>query len=189
MKKFEDWNKSNEDKLKDLNDSNLEIPNVPDAAVWMLEPRRLSEACHGSRSICGVNEDDIETINRYLGLSRQIPRSLDYPLPVIPNIVTPRISSQIGRFTLHTSTPKSLLRFANTYKKESDKEYYLIKFRIVVSQDKDCDSQHQHRDLMRSLRVAGISHMNISQDLDGIADELMWRVRLGTSDRSEMQNQ
>ena len=180
-----DWSKSSFIALffaiRKYEEKSNEGKEIPDAAVWMLEPRRLSEACHSSRSICGVNEDDeddIEIINRYMSLSRQMPTGIDFPLPVIPNIVTPRIGSQIGRFTLHTHARNSLVNFA---KKLEDKDIYLVKFRISAS---------KHRDLMRSLRVAGISHMNISQDLDGIADELMWRVRLGARDRSnDEQNQ
>lgn len=149
-----------------------------DAAVWMLEPRRLSEECHGTRSIYGTNRDKhMEEINKYFSeVVEEIPA---YPLPLIPNIVAPRIKSHMGRFTLHSFDKYDLERFA---KKgfEDDNISYLVKIKIPYK---------NHLSIYRSLRSAGVSDMNFTQDLDGLADELSLRINLGREDHNRLVRQ
>lgn len=149
----------------------------PSAAVWILEPRRLSELSpHGTRSIYGANDDThIQLIDRYLKLNESVERKLDSPLPLIPDLVSPRITSQLGRFTLHTDKRDSLISFAKElYEKE--KRWYLIK--IIIPHE-------NHQSILRSLRTSGVSFIDIAQDLDGIAEELLWRMRLGVNDSNQ----
>ncbi len=147
----------------------------PSAAVWMLEPRRLSETCHRTRSIYGANRDDHRTyINKYLDFE-ELKDEVDFPLPLIPDLVSPRITAQFGRFTLHTHKRDGLVNFARgLYAQE--KRWYLIK--IVIP-------HKHHKSILRSLRTTGISYIEITQDLDGIAEELLWRMRLGVDDSNQ----
>ncbi len=143
-----------------------------DAAVWMLEPRRLSEECIETRSICGANKDSHrEEIDRYFSNSEVIPR---YPLPLIPDLVAPRIESHVGRFTLHTLERNGLMNFAtNVF--QDDKLSYLVK--IIIPYE-------YHVSISRSLRSTGVSDMNFTQDLDGLAKELSLRINLGRVDHN-----
>jgi len=144
----------------------------------------ISEACHGTRSICGAMDlDPVQDTSsaspnfydRYLRLSECESANNCPPLPLIPDLVSPRITSQVGRFTLHTHKRGGVIKFAkDLYANAKERRWYLVKIIIPVE---------QHRSILRSLRVAGVS-MNITQDLDGIAEELLWRIRLGVDDRN-----
>lgn len=151
----------------------LSKPQTCPAAVWMLEPRRLSEVCHGTRSIFGANnERHRREIERYFSDSSEaIPK---YPLPLIPDLVAPRIESHVGRFTLHTLERGGLNSFANDAF-ESDRLSYLVK--IVIPGE-------NHFSISRSLRSTGVSDMNFTQDLDGLAKELSLRIDLGREDHN-----
>lgn len=151
----------NEDKSKE---------NV-DSAVWMLEPRRLSEMHPDhKRNIYGSyfnNQNKIEDLN--------------YPLPMIPDLVAPRIEAHIGRFTLHPFSDASknfqsgtLMNFAKDSRKE-DGISYLVK--IIIP-------HNTHFSIARSLRSTGVSDMNFSQDLDGLSKELALRVNIGRQDHN-----
>jgi FRG domain len=185
-----DWSKSSsislffairkyEEKQKE---AKLKCRSSPSAAVWILEPRRLSEfSPHGTRSIYGANnEKHIPLINKYLGLDESInEKKLDFPLPLIPDLVSPRITSQLGRFTLHTDKKDSLINFAKKLYKDEGR-WYLIK--IIIPHE-------NHKSILRSLRTSGISFIDIAQDLDGISEELKWRMRLGASDSIPTQSE
>ena len=98
-----------------------------------------------------------------------------YPLPIIPNMTSPRVTAHLGRFTLHPFNEGGLERFAEeTFR--SDKIPYLVKIEIPSS----C-----HVDIFRSLRSAGIADLNFTQDLDGIAKELGLRIRIGKYDHNK----
>ena len=145
----------------------------PSAAVWMLEPRRLSESCHGARSIYGANNYGHRTlIDMYLESKVAKKDGIYFPLPLIPDLVSPRITAQFGRFTLHTHERDGLVNFARRLYAH-EKRWYLIK--IVIP-------HIHHKSILRSLRTTGISYIEITQDLDGIAEELLWRMRLGVDD-------
>jgi FRG domain len=143
------------------------------AAVWMLEPRRLSEECHGTRSIFGANkESHREEIERYFSdTSGVIPK---YPLPLIPDLVAPRVESHVGRFTLHTLEKGGLTDFVNDVFRD-DNLSYLVK--IVIPFE-------NHLSISRSLRSTGVSDINFTQDLDGLAKELSLRINLGREDHN-----
>lgn len=157
-----------------------ENKTIPNAAIWMLEPRRLSEVCHKTRSIYGANiSDHIDVLDNYLNLSNNAKeRDRAFPIPLIPDLVSPRITSQVGRFTFHTDRRNKLIEFANNLYNEK-KIWYLVKIIIPAS---------EHRKILRSIRVAGISFMNIKEDLDGVAEELKWRMRLGVDDHNTYKN-
>jgi hypothetical protein len=179
-----DWSKSSfialffairkfEEKEKEARNREEEPPS---AAVWILEPRRLSEMCHNTRSIYGSNDKlHLGKIDKYLGLSEEMEEGRDFPLPLIPDLVSPRITAQLGRFTLHTHKRDGLIDFARElYEKEG--RWYLIK--IIIP-------HRNHRSMLRSLRTSGISYIDVTQDLDGIVEELLWRMRLGVDDSNQ----
>lgn len=149
-------------------------PSCSWAAVWMLEPRRLVEMSTKKRRIPGAtNRKDEELIEQYIDPDKSN-CSIRYPLPVIPNLISPRIRSHIGRFTLHSNeqlykTHGGLEEFAED-SASKDKISYLVKIRIDLS---------NIRSLGESLRTTGIADNNFSQDLDGLTDELRNRVLLG----------
>jgi hypothetical protein len=144
------------------------------ATVWMLEPRRLNEECNGTRSICGTNNEIHRgEIERYFSsdTSEVIP---PYPLPIIPNLVAPRIESHVGRFTLHTLKKGGLINFANDVFRD-DKMSYLVKINIPYE---------NHLSISRSLRSTGVSDMNFTQDLDGLSKELSLKINLGREEHN-----
>lgn len=155
--------------LKDNQD-----PSCPWAAVWMLEPRRLVEMSTRNRRIPGAtNPNDENRIEKYID-PKKSDSSIKYPLPVIPNLISPRIRSHIGRFTLHSNEHLDkehggLLEFAED-SAELDKISYLVKIRIDLN---------NIRLLGESLRTTGIADNNFSQDLDGLTEELRNRILLG----------
>mgnify|MGYP000624393080 CR=1 FL=1 len=155
---------------------NLDSNNrKPSSAVWMLEPRRLSEKSErNSRSIYGANRSEhLDIIKKYFP-----PKGTEiyctYPLPIIPDMLAPRIQAHVGRFTLHTFNKGGLTEFAeNTF--DEDKLSYLVK--IILPSDK-------HLAISRSLRSTGVSDMNFTQDLDGLAKELSLRINIGRCDHN-----
>lgn len=165
---------------------------LPNAVVWMIEPRKLSELCHSSRGIYGANNPEhLKFIDQnYLDLSKITDERL--PLPLIPDFISPRITSQIGRFTFHSHKQGGIKKFARrAYEEGGDDTQsmgYVVKI-IIPNEVSDCNNDVEnnvHKNILRSLRVAGMSQVNIKQDLDGVSEELMWRMRLGKDDRYPM---
>ncbi|MEM9273315.1 MAG: FRG domain-containing protein [Cyanobacteria bacterium P01_F01_bin.143] len=189
-----DWSKGSFIALYFATKKNLESQNqksIPqsesdNSVVWMLEPRRLNEKCGYMRDLFRGN---------YGRFSREyFPATMDeravnavnqkLPLPLIPNLISPRIAAHIGRFTLHTFKENGLNSFAKEVFNEG-KSYgtymsYLVKIKVPYQvQDKMC----------RSLRSTGISDLNFTQDLDGLIDELTLRVSLGRADHNNFAKQ
>jgi hypothetical protein len=164
------------------------------AAVWILEPRRLAELTTKTRRILGVNKDsDQEHISMFHGYrnSKDPEKSYrndagedvtiikhmnnHYPLPIIPNLFSPRIATHIGRFTLHTieqakKPDGGFEEFAMTAAEQDEGMCYLVKVDIPLE---------QREEMGRMLRMTGIADINFSQDLDDLANELRLRVKLG----------
>jgi hypothetical protein len=164
------------------------------AAVWILEPRRLAELTTKTRRILGVNKDsDQEHISMFHGgpdekepskpykdpdgnwvrIKKHMNNS--YPLPIIPNLFSPRIATHIGRFTLHTieqakKQDGGFKEFAMTAADQDQGMSYLVKVEISLK---------QREEMARMLRMTGIADINFSQDLDDLANELRLRVKLG----------
>lgn len=153
--------------------------NINDAAIWMIEPRRLSELCGKDRCIRSTNNDShLKKIKNYINLEGVEVSGL--PLPIIPDFVSPRIVSQFGRFTLHTHHRGGIQKFAQEAF-ESDKHNTPYVVKIIIPHK--C-----HIEILRSLRVAGLSPITLQQDLDGVVEELLWRMRLGQDDRTHGHN-
>ncbi len=182
-KKEEEIKTRIEEAFKDKNyQDKVEARKISDAAVWILEPRELKEIITNSRAISV--EAEVELLNQYIDLSQKghQPESVDidqaFPLPIIPELVSPRIASQMGRFTLHTHKTNGLVDFANKLYEEEGR-WYLIKI-IIPSEN--------HRDFLTSIRLAGVSYMDVKQDLEGITDELLCRIRAGVEMRNDSKN-
>jgi hypothetical protein len=167
-----------------------------DAAVWILEPRRLAELTTKTRRILGVNkESDKAHISMFHGGRSNVPpiepktyineageeetiikhMNNYYPLPIIPNLFSPRIATHIGRFTLHTieqakKPDGGFEEFAMTAAKEDEGMCYLVK--VIITRE-------LREEMVRMLRMTGIADINFSQDLDDLANELKLRVKLG----------
>lgn len=170
------------------------ITDESNAAVWILEPRRLAELTTKTRRILGVNKDsDQQHISMFHGgRDEQEPEkpykdadgkkiyikkymNNHYPLPIIPNLFSPRIATHIGRFTLHTieqakKPDGGFKEFALTAAEQDQGMCYLIKVEISLKQSEE---------MSRMLRMTGIADINFSQDLDDLANELRLRVKLG----------
>jgi hypothetical protein len=169
------------------------------AAVWILEPRRLAELTTKTRRILGVNKDsDQQHISMFHGgRDEQNPsksyKDADgnrvdikkymnnfYPLPIIPNLFSPRIATHIGRFTLHTieqakKPDGGFKEFAKTAAEQDQGMSYLVKVEISLK---------QREEMARMLRMTGIADINFSHDLDDLANELRLRVKLGNKSLS-----
>ncbi|MGB0561679.1 MAG: FRG domain-containing protein [Spirulinaceae cyanobacterium] len=181
-----DWSKSSltalffavkkyDEKKDEFTRNDRDLKELPPAVVWMIEPRKLSEMCHASRGIYGANKQEhLDFIDQtYLNLSNITDGRL--PLPLIPDFISPRITSQVGRFTLHSHLKGGIKDFAlKSLEKNPDPLNYVARILIPY---------HCHVHILRSLRVAGMSQVNIKQDLDGVSEELLWRMRLGKDDR------
>ena len=137
------------------------------AAVWMLEPRRLAELCQCGRRIPDAKDDRIKP---YFELSDQLQTS--YPIPLIPDEVSPRLTAQSGRFTLHTHERDGLIRFGRACT-QLDGRWYILRITI---------EEKVQYSILRSLRTAGISETSITPDLDSIGREIRRRMILGVDD-------
>ena len=189
--RFLDWSKGSFIALYFATRKSLEKEGDRDSqpshsAVWMLEPRRLAEICNHKRNIYKANRQKFEDAYEKYFLTdeclqddSQAHESLEkmrdlYPLPIIPDLISPRIAAHIGRFALHTFEENGIKKFADdSY--DRDKISYLVKIRIPAS---------NHFSICRSLRSTGVSDMNFTQDLDGLTKELSLRVNLGRKDHN-----
>lgn len=126
------------------------------------------------------------------------------PMPLIPSHISRRLETHLSRFTLHylkSFEPTELHSEANS--KEAikvsprpnvhdsslydfaenafikDDLWYLVKF--IIPRDK-------RYEIARGLRMTGVSDMNFSQDLDGLASELQYRLDLGARDDQHFKN-
>jgi hypothetical protein len=142
--------------------------SAPAAAVWMLEPRRLSESCGCGRRIPDAND---QIVGRYLNLDDEIQDDA-LPLPLIPAQISRRLTAQRGRFTFHTHRTKGVERFAET-SAPLDGVWYVVK--LVIPYERQPS-------ILRSLRTAGISEAQITSDLDSVAREIRLRMELGLDD-------
>jgi hypothetical protein len=148
----------------------LKQKSAPDAAVWMLEPRRLSESCGCGRRISDAKD---HIVARYLKLDDEIQDDA-LPLPLIPAQVSRRLTAQRGRFTFHTHRTKGVETFAEKTAPD-DGVWYVAKLVIPY----ECQPN-----MLRSLRTAGISETQITPDLDSVAREIRLRMELGLDDLS-----
>lgn len=144
-----------------------------DAAVWVLNPRRLNYACGLGWSIIDPADKRETLIGKYLRLELD-PSKGWYPLPLIPSHVNPRLSAQHSRFTFHTDTRDGLITFAKDAG-ESDKCWHLV--RIIIPR------AAQPR-ILRALRLFGITQPEITPGLDSLAVEIRQRMTLGVDDLS-----
>lgn len=112
----------------------------------------------------------------------------DYPMPLIPSHISRRLESHLSRFTLHSlrssdvkvnddlpEKDTSLIKFAENAFIQDKSHWYLVKLIIPAA---------KREEIARSLRMTGVSDMNFSQDLDGLAKELKFRFHLGADDDS-----
>ena len=140
-----------------------------DAAVWIIDPRRLNEACDLGRNIAFPEDNRDARLDEYYNLE---PRTSEYtyPIPVItPPFLSERLAAQQSRFTYHTDERSALDRFAKTIAR-ADNCWYLIKL-IIPS--------HCQPQILQTLRLVGITLPDITPGLDNIALEIRHRLELG----------
>lgn len=144
-----------------------------DAAVWIMDPRRLSEACQLGRSIIFPRDEKKKNdrLDKYYSLSASL-REPSYPIPVIPPILTDRLAAQQSRFTYHTDKPGGLENFATDIARQ-DRCWYLVK--LIIPRDRQ-------ENILRSLRLVGVTLPDIIPGLDSLASEILERMALGISD-------
>jgi hypothetical protein len=142
-----------------------------DAAVWILDPRRLSEACGLGRSIIDPVRERNTQVREYFLLTEEV-KDTAYPIPLIPPNISERLVAQHSRFTFHTDKRGGLERFAaETHHK--DDCWYLRKLIIPSS---------VHPEILRALRLVGITQPGITPDLDSLAIDILQRIALGIDD-------
>jgi FRG domain len=142
-----------------------------EAAVWAIDPRRLNEACQLGRSITFPHSKQQRKIEDYC-LLRYAETDPTYPIPLIPNHVSTRLSAQHSRFTFHSDRRGSLNRFA-TDLFAVDRSWYLVKIVIGPS--------HQPA-ILRALRLFGVTQTDIMPGLDSLATEVLQRITFGVDD-------
>ena len=144
-----------------------------DAAVWIIDPRRLNEACKLDRDIAFRDKiTQKKVLKKYYELA---PRDFEhaYPIPVIPPpLLSERLAAQQSRFTYHTDERLALDRFAKTIAR-ADGCWYLV--RLIIP----AESQIQ---ILRSLRLVGITLPDITPGPDSIASEIRERLKFGVDD-------
>lgn len=147
--------------------------NNDDAAVWVIDPRRLSEACSLGRSIVFPTGDKEKLLRQYYSLTQTTTKPA-YPIPVIPPpLLSERLAAQQSRFTYHTEKRLGLEQFAIKFAR-ADKCWYLVKLIIPCGK-----TQIQ---ILRTLRLVGITLPDITPGLDNIALEILHRLELGIDD-------
>ncbi|HEY0377200.1 MAG TPA: FRG domain-containing protein [Pyrinomonadaceae bacterium] len=141
------------------------------AAVWVLDPRRLNEACQLGRSIADPRDEQQNRIREYYSLA-EADRDPSYPIPLIPMHVSPRLAVQHSRFTFHTDKRGGLKKFAEDASR-IDCCWYLFKLIIPWSEQPQ---------ILRALRLVGITQPEITPGLDSLATEILQRMTLGVDD-------
>lgn len=142
-----------------------------EVAVWVLDPRRLNEACQLGRSITFPHTDQQRKVEEYCSLQYS-DNDPTYPIPLIPEHVSSRLVAQHSRFTLHTERRCSLFQFA-TDLHAIDHTWYLAKILVRPS----CQAS-----IVRALRLTGIAEIEIMPGLDSLATDILQRITFGATD-------
>jgi len=148
-------------------------PSDKEAAVFVLDPRTLSEKCGLGRSIADpmnkITRD--RYIDEYLKLSfSQGPRE-QYPIPLIPPQISDRLAAQHSRFTLHTDRRRTLTEFM---RKTRATDCCHLK-RLTIS-------PRIRAGILRTLRLTGATQPDFVPGLDSLANDIRERIDLGLAD-------
>ncbi|MBZ5506017.1 MAG: FRG domain-containing protein [Acidobacteriia bacterium] len=144
-----------------------------EAAVFVLDPRTLSEKCGLGRSIADpMNRTTKDRyIDEYLNLSySQGPRDY-YPIPLIPPQISDRLAAQHSRFTLHTNRRGALADFMR--KTRTPSCCHMKRLTIPV---------RTRTTILRTLRLTGATQPDILPGLDNLATDIRERIELGLAD-------
>jgi hypothetical protein len=144
-----------------------------EAAVFVLDPRTLSERCGLGRSIADpMNKATRDRyIDEYLRLSyAHVPRE-HYPIPLIPPQISDRLAAQHSRFTLHTNRTGTLADFMR--KTRTADCCHLKRLTIPINISKA---------IHRTLRLTGATQPDILPGLDSLATDIRERIELGLAD-------
>ncbi|HEY6766852.1 MAG TPA: FRG domain-containing protein [Candidatus Sulfotelmatobacter sp.] len=143
------------------------------AAVFVLDPRTLSEKCGLGRSIADpmnkITRD--RYIDEYLNLSYAQGPGEHYPIPLIPPQISDRLAAQHSRFTLHSNRTGALMEFMR--KTRTADCCHLKKLTIPV---------HVRTAVLRTLRLLGTTQPDILPGLDTLATDIRERIELGLAD-------
>jgi hypothetical protein len=144
-----------------------------DAAVFVLDPRTLSEKCGLGRSIADpMNKTTRDKyIDEHLKLSYSLGPWEHYPIPLIPPQISDRLAAQHSRFTLHTNRLGTLVDFM--HRTRTPNCCHLKKLTIPCCV----------RDpILRALRLTGATQPDILPGLDSLATDIRERIELGLAD-------
>ena len=83
-------------------------------------------------------------------------KATEYPVPVYPTFIHPRMAAQLSCFTIYGSRKESMVDMV-----ECD-EKWLCRYRIQMNMEKT----------LRELRIMGVSYGNLLPDADGLAKDL-----------------
>lgn len=138
-----------------------------DPCVWLVHPLKLNEATIGEDSFPEADHDAfIRRCDLAFRQVRRAPGDLRWPIAIIPTYIHPRMRSQRGCFTLHGASPDNFECIA----REAGliEQGYFRKYRIP------CELALE---MLRDLRVLGITHSTLFPDQDGLAIDLKQAFR------------
>jgi hypothetical protein len=192
--------------IRDPEPSDREPRKQDNAAVWMLEPRRLMEATTaclfetgGIRNIASrddkvraMRRDFFKDPSRTWAADSLLNRNLwdnnqywEYPLPLIPSHISARLESHLSRFTLHSlssyrdAKPNEVPKQDESLDKFARETFSIDDFWYLVKIEIPASNL---MNIARALRMTGVGDMNFTQDLDGLSRELQRRAQLGYED-------
>lgn len=140
---------------------------VADACVWILDPWSLNSVAINQKSVPVIEHPRLQnyTLDPDLEkVSREIAAKL--PVAIRPPRSTPRIVAQGGTFTIHGQRKNGLYEIAEEHNTSSSSKIRISRL-IVNGQAK--------KTLMKQLYLAGISHVSLFPDLEGLSREISFR--------------
>jgi hypothetical protein len=133
-----------------------------DPGVWVVHPLEMNKATIGYAMFPDAKHPAfIKRCDYAFENTEQAPNDFLYPIAIIPTQVHPRMRSQRGCFTMHGYDHSDFESIAA--KTGLTKARYFLKYRVRSA---------NVLEILRDLRVLGITHSTLFPDHDGLAVDL-----------------
>jgi len=144
-----------------------DINELGDGCIWVMASSYLVEKKFGvHRSQVHPDFPGIEEYSLIDGRRDQKKFNEFPPLPIMPFYVSPRITAQIGRFTVHTFRENQLEEMAD--QDRNNNGYMCFLHQIIIPSEKKTILRRQSR------LFGGASEETLFPDIDGLSRGMMW---------------
>jgi hypothetical protein len=131
-----------------------------DGAVWVLNPYQLNRLAFGKPMFVNFDDEQLEVRCRMAFEWIEDETHL-LPIAIAPSYVHPRIRAQKGCFTIHGLRKDGIE--SQLGPTEESRDGVLRKYRVPVNAKSE---------IIRQLRLCGVTHSTMFPDLDGLAVEM-----------------